>query len=95
VTPKTRAVYLVNPHTRAEPWRHGALHRVRPGDVEANHRDRGRGLLEFEPDFAERTVAGLTARGENVIVFRTFGKLYGLAGLDVGYAIAPNRSPHP
>jgi histidinol-phosphate/aromatic aminotransferase/cobyric acid decarboxylase-like protein len=45
--------------------------------------------LEFEPDFAQRTVAGLTRAGENVVVFRTFGKLYALAGLNVGYAIAP------
>jgi histidinol-phosphate aminotransferase len=27
--------------------------------------------------------------GENVIVFRTFAKVYGLAGLDIGYGLMP------
>jgi histidinol-phosphate aminotransferase len=35
------------------------------------------------------TVVGLTRAGENVIVFRNFGKIYGLAGLSMGYAVAP------
>jgi Uncharacterized protein conserved in bacteria (DUF2252) len=30
--------------------------------------------LEFETDFPQRTVSGLTRAGENVIVFRTFGR---------------------
>ncbi len=45
--------------------------------------------LEFEPDFAERTAVSLTRDGANVIVFRTFAKIYGLAGLSIGYAVAP------
>jgi histidinol-phosphate aminotransferase len=45
--------------------------------------------LEFEPDFNERTVVGLTRAGKNVVVFRTFDKIYGLAGLSMGYAVAP------
>jgi histidinol-phosphate aminotransferase len=45
--------------------------------------------LEFEPDFLQRTAVGLPRAGENVVVFRTFAKIYGLAGLSVGYAIAP------
>ncbi len=45
--------------------------------------------LEFEPDFVQRTVVGLTRAGENVVVFRTFAKIYGLAGLSMGYAVAP------
>lgn len=45
--------------------------------------------LEFLPDFAARTVAHLTREGANVVVFRTFGKIYGLAGLSIGYAVAP------
>ena len=47
--------------------------------------------LEFEPDFAQRTVAGLTRAGRNVVVFRTFGKIYGLAGTPMGYAIVPTE----
>jgi histidinol-phosphate aminotransferase len=45
--------------------------------------------LEFEPDFLQRSVVGLSRAGQNVIVFRTFTKLYGLAGLPMGYAVAP------
>jgi histidinol-phosphate aminotransferase len=31
----------------------------------------------------------LVRGGENVIVFRTFAKVYGLAGLDIGYGLMP------
>jgi histidinol-phosphate aminotransferase len=31
----------------------------------------------------------LTRSGANVVVFRTFGKIYGLAGMPMGYAVAP------
>jgi len=33
----------------------------------------------------------LTRNGANVVVFRTFGKIYGLAGMPMGYAVAPKR----
>ncbi len=36
-------------------------------------------------------VAEHFARGRNVVVLRTFSKIYGLAGLRVGYAVAPAR----
>jgi histidinol-phosphate aminotransferase len=47
--------------------------------------------LEFTPDFEQRTVAGLVREGEQVIVFRTFSKMYGLAGLSIGYALVPRE----
>jgi histidinol-phosphate aminotransferase len=90
VSAKTRAVYLVNPHNPS-----GTVSDTAPFIAFVREMSKrttvivDEAYLEFEPDFAERTVAGLTGAGENVIVFRTFGKLYGLAGLDVGYAIAP------
>jgi histidinol-phosphate aminotransferase len=31
----------------------------------------------------------LTRSGADVVVFRTFGKIYGLAGMPMGYAVAP------
>jgi histidinol-phosphate aminotransferase len=34
-------------------------------------------------------LADLVRGGENVIVFRTFAKVYGLAGLDIGYGLMP------
>jgi histidinol-phosphate aminotransferase len=35
-----------------------------------------------------KTAADLVAAGENVVVLRTFSKLYGMAGLRLGYAVA-------
>jgi histidinol-phosphate aminotransferase len=90
VSPKTRAIYLVNPHNPS-----GTVSDAAPFIAFVREMSKrttvivDEAYLEFEPDFAQRTVAGLTGAGENVIVFRTFGKLYGLAGLEVGYAIAP------
>jgi histidinol-phosphate aminotransferase len=90
VNPKTRAIYLVNPHNPS-----GTVSDLAPFTAfvrEMSNRTTvivDEAYLEFEPDFAQRTVAGLTGAGLNVIVFRTFGKIYGLAGLNVGYALAP------
>jgi len=47
--------------------------------------------LEFSDDFAARTAVSLTREGENVMVFRTFAKAYALAGLPMGYAVAPRQ----
>lgn len=44
--------------------------------------------LDIADDYAGRTVVDLVTKGENVIVLRTFSKIYGLAGLRVGYGIA-------
>ncbi|PZU71537.1 MAG: aspartate aminotransferase [Brevundimonas sp.] len=45
--------------------------------------------LEYAGDYAARTAAPLVAQGLNLVVFRTFAKVYGLAGLQLGYALAP------
>jgi histidinol-phosphate aminotransferase len=87
---RTRAIYLVNPHnpsgtvTAAAPFLDFVREMSKRTTVIVDE-----AYLEFEPDFAQRTAAGLTRAGENVIVFRTFGKMYGLAGAAIGYAIAP------
>jgi histidinol-phosphate/aromatic aminotransferase/cobyric acid decarboxylase-like protein len=41
------------------------------------------------PRYADATVAALVNHVPNLIVLRTFSKLHGLAGLRIGYAIAP------
>jgi histidinol-phosphate aminotransferase len=43
--------------------------------------------LDIADDYAGRTVIDLVRKGENVIVLRTFSKIYGLAGIRVGYGI--------
>src|SRR5208282_2223622 len=47
--------------------------------------------LEYLDDFAARTCAAHVRAGENVAVFRTFSKIYGLAGLPFGYAVLPRE----
>jgi histidinol-phosphate aminotransferase len=42
------------------------------------------------PDYPD-AVAEYMKRGRNVVVLRTFSKLYGLAGLRVGYAVGPRE----
>lgn len=45
--------------------------------------------IEYSDDFNYASMVDLVRAGENVVVTRTFSKIHGLAGLRVGYAIAP------
>jgi histidinol-phosphate aminotransferase len=45
--------------------------------------------LEYTSDFVSRSAISAVRRDSNVIVFRTFDKIRGLAGLPMGYAVAP------
>ena len=47
--------------------------------------------LQLTDDFAGRTCAPLAIEGRNVVVARTFSKLYGLAGMRLGYAVMPEK----
>jgi histidinol-phosphate aminotransferase len=90
ITAKTRAIYLVNPHnptgtvneTQAfrQFLRASSKHAVAIVDE---------AYLEYTDDFAARSAVSLVREGENVIVFRTFDKIHGLAGLPIGYVLAP------
>jgi histidinol-phosphate aminotransferase len=90
ITAKTRAVYLVNPHNPTgtvneneafkQFLRASSQHAVAIVDE---------AYLEFTDDFAERSAVSLLREGANVIVFRTFDKIHGLAGLPIGYVLAP------
>ncbi len=90
VTPRTRAVFLVNPHnpsgTVSDPAKLAAFIR---GVSQRALVIVDEAYLEFSDDFAGRTAVALTRAGENVLVYRTFAKAYGLAGLPLGYAVAP------
>lgn len=44
--------------------------------------------IDYLPDPAGMTMAGAVKAGQNIIVARTFSKLYGFAGLRVGFIIA-------
>ncbi|HEY2008528.1 MAG TPA: histidinol-phosphate transaminase [Rhizomicrobium sp.] len=90
VTPKTRIVYIANPNNptgsmlnREEMAR---LHAGLPRNV----------LLVIDAAYAEYVTAKdyeagieLVTRHDNVVMTRTFSKLYGLAGLRLGWLYAP------
>jgi len=44
---------------------------------------------EYVEDGAYGSMIDLVKQGENIIVTRTFSKIFGLAGLRIGYGIAP------
>jgi histidinol-phosphate aminotransferase len=90
VNERTRAVFLVNPHNPtgivadADQLRNFARTTSHKGLVIVDE-----AYLEFADRFADRSLADLVRTGENVIVFRTFAKVYGLAGLEIGYGLVP------
>lgn len=90
VNERTKAVYLVNPHnptgtvTEAGKFIDFVQELSKRTLVIVDE-----AYLEFTPEFEKRTVASLTRNGARVLVFRTFSKIYGLAGLAIGYALAP------
>ncbi len=92
VNARTRAVFLVNPHNPSGTVNDAAefaafVRKVsRQALVIVDE-----AYLEFSDDYAKRTAVNLTRAGENVIVFRTFAKVHGLAGLPLGYAVAPRE----
>ena len=45
--------------------------------------------LEYTSDFVTRSAVSLLREGANVVVFRTFDKIYGLAGMPIGCVLAP------
>lgn len=87
---QTRAVFLVNPHNpsgtiSADREFKAALAAIASRTLAIVDE----AYLEFTDDFASRSAVDLVRSGANVIVFRTFAKVYGLAGLDIGYGIVP------
>jgi histidinol-phosphate aminotransferase len=90
ITPRTRAIYLVNPHnptgtvSENQAFKQflsaSSAHAVAIVDE---------AYLEYTDDFNQRTAVSLVREGANVAVFRTFDKIHGLAGLPIGYVLAP------
>jgi histidinol-phosphate aminotransferase len=90
VNSKTRALYLINPHNPTGTVNEDASfkHFLRqvsqraPVIVDEAY-------LEYTPDFETRSAVSLVREGADVLVFRTFDKVHGLAGLPIGYSIVP------
>jgi histidinol-phosphate aminotransferase len=90
VTIKTRMVYIANPNNPTGSYLNrdemARLHAGLPKDV----------LLVIDSAYAEYVTAkdyesgiGLVSQFDNVVMTRTFSKLYGLAGLRIGWMYAP------
>lgn len=90
ISERTRAIYLVNPHNPTGTvnndeefkrfLREGSHNAVAIVDE---------AYLEYTADFSSRSAVSLVREGENVVVFRTMDKIHGLAGMPIGYVLAP------
>ena len=90
ITPRTRVVFIANPNNPTGTWvpARGAegLHRRRAAPRDGGAR---RGVLRIHRRPADcRTASTGSRRYPNLVVFRTFSKAYGLAGVRVGYAVS-------
>jgi histidinol-phosphate aminotransferase len=90
VTPRTRAVFIANPNNPTGTYLGAAelsrLHAALPASV----------LLAIDSAYAEfvnrndyEAGAALVDRADNVVMLRTFSKIYALAGLRLGWAYCP------
>jgi histidinol-phosphate aminotransferase len=90
VTPNTSLLYLCNPNNptgtvvAAEPLRAFAREMQRQALVVVDE-----AYLELADPLATGSLVDLVRENLNVCVLRTFSKIHGLAGLRVGYGIAP------
>ena len=90
INPRTRALYLINPHNPTGTVNDDASFKQFLRD--ASHHAVAivdEAYLEYTPDFTQRSAASLVREGANVMVFRTFDKIHGLAGMPIGYVLAP------
>ena len=90
VNAKTRAIYLVNPHNPTgtinddEAFKRFLRESSQSAVVVVDE-----AYLEYTSDFDTCSAASLIHEGANVVVFRTFDKIHGLAGMPIGYVLAP------
>ena len=89
VNAKTRAIYLINPHNPTgtinddEAFKSFLRESSQSAVVVVDE-----AYLEYTPDFATRSAVSLVREGANVVVFRTFDKIHGLAGMPIGCVLA-------
>ncbi len=90
VTISTRLLYVCNPNNPTGTLVPGAA--LRPFIAAMAARTTvlvDEAYLDLWDDWAQHTATERVRAGQSVIVTRTFSKLHGLAGLRVGYALAP------
>lgn len=90
ITPKTQALFLINPHNPSGTVSDtAAFHAFLTETSKRTLVIVDEAYLDYMSDFAARTAVTHTRAGENVLVYRTFDKFYGLAGASLGYSVAP------
>src|ERR671925_1876161 len=93
VTPRTKLVYLCNPNNPTGTMNSRAeldAYFERVPDHVLTVLDQAYFEYIDDPDYADGIDEYFKA-GHNVIVLRTFSKIYGLAGLRVGYGVGPKE----
>jgi len=90
LTTETRAIYLINPHNPTGTVNDNAEFKSFLRDVSTQAiAIVDEAYLEYTTDFESRSAVSLVREGANVMVFRTFDKIHGLAGMPIGYVLAP------
>lgn len=86
ITPKVKVIFLCSPNNpTANQFRREDILRL------AEEFNGLVALDEAYADFADTTLINEASELDNLMVFRTFSKVFGLAGLRVGYAVAGDR----
>lgn len=90
IAPDTRALFVVNPHNPSGTLSPGAaFDRFVTAAQARTLVIVDEAYLDYREDAASLSAVRLLRQGQNVVVFRTLGKIHALAGLQVGYALVP------
>ncbi len=88
VTAQTSVVYIANPHNpTSTAVDSAALKEFVKSVSQKTFVFVDEAYLDVADDYAGRTVVGLVNEHRNLMVARTFSKVYGLAGLRIGYGV--------
>ncbi|MEN5264527.1 histidinol-phosphate transaminase [Stenotrophomonas sp. TWI587] len=92
IAPDTRALFVVNPHNPSGTLSPGAeFDRFVTAAQARTLVIVDEAYLDYREDVAALSAVRLLRQGQNVVVFRTLGKIHALAGLQVGYALVPTQ----
>ena len=92
VTPETTAVYICNPNNpTGRALDPGLLYAFTKEVSKKTQVFLDEAYIELTDDYPASVQSKLVAEGENVVVCRTFSKLYAMAGQRLGYAILPEE----
>jgi histidinol-phosphate aminotransferase len=90
ITPETRLVFVSNPNNPTGTMvGQGEIDRFMAGVPDHVVVVFDEAYIELLPASAQPDTLKFVREGRNVVVLRTFSKTYGLAGLRLGYAVAP------